>query len=219
MMCNVLSIVMTVTFGVLVSAIRIPHRKSVNSARMTPHDQYSSSIGVLGCKINTNRVAYWPGPVDCNNICVRTSYEGREVHLLRIDSSEGAYDISYDAWNYLVYGKSATEDPRLGGGEEIQYEFVDPGNCEHLLDNGALPLSAANSMNYVSSCLLEPQSWVAHHYVLYNIFDPVCKYGANEKCWLETDCLPICPSGLGALGELGLKVENIMYGTGELVPA
>lgn len=31
---------------------------------ITPHDMYSSSVGVLGCKIDTNRVAYWPQSVD-----------------------------------------------------------------------------------------------------------------------------------------------------------
>src|SRR3569833_2656431 len=81
----------------------------------TPHDSYSSSVGVLGCKINTDRVAYWPGSVDCNNICVKLSYGGRSVHLLRIAQSGGAYDISYDAWNYLQTGKSATTDPITGG--------------------------------------------------------------------------------------------------------
>lgn len=29
-------------------------------AGITPHEQYGSSIGVLGCKIDTNRVACWP---------------------------------------------------------------------------------------------------------------------------------------------------------------
>lgn len=27
---------------------------------VTPHSQFSSSIGVLGCKVDTNRIAYWP---------------------------------------------------------------------------------------------------------------------------------------------------------------
>ncbi|KAH7110030.1 hypothetical protein B0J13DRAFT_462591, partial [Dactylonectria estremocensis] len=49
-----------------------------------PHEQYSSSVGVLGCKINTNRVAYWPRPVSCDDICVQITYEDREVYLLRI---------------------------------------------------------------------------------------------------------------------------------------
>ncbi|EXK23287.1 hypothetical protein FOMG_19933, partial [Fusarium oxysporum f. sp. melonis 26406] len=82
------------------------------SASITPHDQYSSTIGVLGCKIDTNRVAYWPGTVDCNNICVKVSNKGRDVHLLKIDSSGGAHDISYDAWNYLGFGESAAKNPQ-----------------------------------------------------------------------------------------------------------
>ncbi|CRK25298.1 hypothetical protein BN1723_018210, partial [Verticillium longisporum] len=86
------------------------------SASITPHDQYSSSIGVLGCKINTNRVAYWPGAPGCDDLCVKVSHGGRSLNLLRIDSSAGAHDISYDAWNYLAFGSSATDAPHMGGG-------------------------------------------------------------------------------------------------------
>jgi hypothetical protein len=88
-------------------------------ASITPHDKYSSSVGVLGCKIDNNNVAYWPSPVDCDKICVKVTNGGRSRHLLKIDQSGGAYDISYDAWNYLAYGKSATEEPLLGGGVEM----------------------------------------------------------------------------------------------------
>ena len=41
-------------------SVRAPAGGSIS---VTPHQQYSSSVGVLGCKINTNRVAckqYWP---------------------------------------------------------------------------------------------------------------------------------------------------------------
>ncbi|CEI63146.1 hypothetical protein FVEN_g310 [Fusarium venenatum] len=200
----------------LVSANPLPRGES-GSCSVTPHDMYSSSIGVLGCKINTNRVAYWPGSVDCNNICVKVSNEGRSVYLLKIDSSGGAHDISYDAWNYLGFGKSATEDPQMGGGINMEYEYVHASKCKDLLDDGKLPLAAANSMNYVASCLSEPKSWVAQNYELYNINDPVCKHGVNEKCHLNlaVSNQPECPSGLGSVKELKTKVENIMYGTGE----
>ena len=40
-------------------------------------------------------------------MCVKVSANGRSVHLLHLDTSGGAYDISYDAWNYLNIGKSA----------------------------------------------------------------------------------------------------------------
>ncbi|RGP78724.1 hypothetical protein FLONG3_3179 [Fusarium longipes] len=204
----------------LVSANPLPRGES-GSASITPHDQYSSSIGVLGCKINTNRVAYWPGSVDCNNICVKVSNEGRSVYLLKIDSSGGAHDISYDAWNYLGFGKSATQDPHMGGGIAMNYEYVHASNCKDILDNGKLPLAAANSMNYVASCLSEPKSWVAQNYELYNINDPVCKHGVDEKCHLNlaVSNQPECPSGLGSVKELKSTVTNIMYGTGKKAAA
>ncbi|RYC77614.1 hypothetical protein BFJ63_vAg19512 [Fusarium oxysporum f. sp. narcissi] len=194
---------------------------SRSSASITPHDQYSSTIGVLGCKIDTNRVAYWPGTVDCNNICVKVSNEGRDVHLLKIDSSGGAHDISYDAWNYLGFGESATKNPQQGGGIVMDYEFVHASRCNEILDNGKLPLSAANSMNYVASCLDEPTSWVAQNYELYNINEPTCKRGVDEKCHLNlaVSNQPECPSGLGSGSSLNLKVENIMYGSGKSVVA
>ncbi|KAI5455687.1 hypothetical protein BGZ63DRAFT_468458 [Mariannaea sp. PMI_226] len=207
-----------IAFLILTADTAVSHRPS-GFTYVTPHDQYSSSIGVLGCKINTNRVAYWPGSVGCDDICVHLVYEDREVYLLRIDTSEGAYDISYDAWNYLGFGKSAIQEPHQGGGFEVQYEFVDSTNCKHLLEDGTLPLSAANSMNYLFSCLAQPQSWTANNYVLYNIFDPICKYGVDECCWLGLDNLPVCPSGLGSLAQLNLKVENIEYGTGITIAA
>ncbi|KAL6402791.1 hypothetical protein AUP68_13989 [Ilyonectria robusta] len=180
---------------------------------VTPHDKYSSSVGVLGCKINTNRVAYWPTEVGCDNICVKVTYEGREVHLLKIDYSGGAFDISYDAWNYLYVRKSATEDPQYGGELPMTYETVQPSECFPLLDNGKLPLSAANSMDYVEHCLSQPSSWVAQNYQLYNINDPQCTSGVDELCTLDfaKSNQPSCPSTLGAPANLGLKVKDIPY--------
>jgi hypothetical protein len=197
---------------------RPPNTRNVVS--ITPHDKYSSSIGVLGCKVDTNRIAYWPLEVGCDGICVKVSNEGRFLHLLRIDKSGGAYDISYDAWNYLGFGTSAVDDPHFDGGIQMSYEIVDASECQHLLNEGKLPLSAANSMNYVSSCISQPTSWVAQNYQLYNINDMVCKYGIDEKCDLDLTISnqPHCPSGLGSVQQLESKVKNIVYGTGELIP-
>ncbi|KAH7132907.1 hypothetical protein EDB81DRAFT_845469 [Dactylonectria macrodidyma] len=183
------------------------------SISVTPHDQYSSSVGVLGCKINTDRVAYWPTEVGCDNICVKVTYEGREAHLLKIDQSQGAFDISYDAWNYLYVGRSATEDPQHGGGLSMKYETVQPSECLPLLDNGKLPLSAANSMEYVAYCLSQPNSWVAQNHELYNINDPQCTSGVDELCSLDLakSNQPSCPTTLGAPGSLDLKVKDIPY--------
>jgi hypothetical protein len=89
---------------------------------VTPHDQYSSSIGVLGCKFNTNRAAYWPFWPGCDRMCIELSYNGQSLHVLHVDQSGGAYDISYDAWNTLVTGQSATVSPTQGGGAQMSYQ-------------------------------------------------------------------------------------------------
>uniref|UniRef100_A0A8H7K2Y7 Uncharacterized protein n=1 Tax=Bionectria ochroleuca TaxID=29856 RepID=A0A8H7K2Y7_BIOOC len=109
---------------------------------VTPHAEYSSSIGVLGCKIDTNRVTYWPSSVSCDNICVRVSHvdSGRELNLLKIDQSSGAYDVSYDAWNYLSFGKYATESPQQGGGVVMTYKEVHASDCAHLINTASKKL-------------------------------------------------------------------------------
>jgi len=189
----------------------------------TPHDSYSSSVGVLGCKVNTNRIAYWPGSIDCNNLCVRLSYEGRSVHLLRIDQSEGAHDVSYDAWNYLYTGYSATDKPAAGGATPMEFEDVDVSNCADLIktDDGKLPLSAANSMNFLASCL-SYDSWVANNHALYNILDPICLWGYDEQCSLDWPNAnqAACPHQLGTPSALtSAPVYNIMYPSGQKVLA
>ncbi|KAH0591979.1 hypothetical protein MHUMG1_10274 [Metarhizium humberi] len=203
-----------------VSAGVIPKRGQGIS--VTPHDQYSSSIGVIGGKINTNRVAYWPEAITCDNICVKVSYEGRSLNLLKIDQSGGAHDISYDAWNYLAFGESATASPQMGGGIAMEYETVPADECKDLLSDGKLPLSASNSMGYVGACIAEPSSWVANNYELVNILDPVCKSGWDEICTLDLTVSnqPKCPHTLGLPhSPTGLEVVNIQYGTGKQVAA
>lgn len=190
----------------------------------TPHDSYSSSIGVLGCKVDTNRIAYWPGSVDCTNICISLSYDNRKVYLLRIDQSEGAYDVSYDAWNYLYTGHSATDKPAAGGPVEMQYSNEDASKCKDLIHTKGkkLPLSAANSMNFLASCLGQEGSWVGDNYVLYNILDSICTLGYDETCDLDwpTANQAKCPHMLGTPQLLsGKPVYNIRYPSGEKVVA
>ncbi|KAI1648271.1 uncharacterized protein F4817DRAFT_334452 [Daldinia loculata] len=190
----------------------------------TPHDSYSSSVGVLGCKVNTNRVAYWPGAVDCDNICISLSYEDRSVKLLRVDRSEGAHDVSYDAWNYLYTGYSATEKPTAGGAVAMNFANVDASECADLIhtDGGKLPLSAANSMNFLASCLARPDTWVAKNYLLYNILDPTCAWGHDEVCTLDWPAAnqASCPSTLGDPATLtSAPVYNIRYPSGQTVVA
>ncbi|KAK4234238.1 hypothetical protein C8A03DRAFT_18810 [Achaetomium macrosporum] len=207
-------------FGSLAAATA---RAASGAVWATPHESYSSSVGVLGCKVDTNRIAYWPAAVDCNNICVSLSYEGRTVHLLRIDQSEGAHDVSYDAWNYLVTGYSATEKPTTGGAVAMEYEDADPSACASLIhtDGNKLPLSAANSMNYLASCLSQ-DSWVGKNYVLYNILDPICSWGNDEICTLDwpTANQATCPTQLGTPSVLTTEpVYNIQYMTGNQILA
>jgi len=190
----------------------------------TPHDSYSSSIGVLGCKINTNRVAYWPASVDCSKICVKVSYEGRSVKLLRIDQSGGAHDMSYDAWNYLYTGYSATEKPTAGGPVPMEYEDLDASECTDLIytKDKKLPFSAANSMNFISSCLAQTNSWVGNNYAMYNILDSLCSLGFDEQCSLDLSVSnqPKCPNTLGLPVKLTTQpVYNIRYPSGETVEA
>ncbi|KAH6986810.1 hypothetical protein EDB80DRAFT_756496 [Ilyonectria destructans] len=120
------------------------HSPRASSAKMTPHKPYSSSVGVLGCKINTNRVAYWPRPVSCNNICIQVSYKDRKVYLLYIDTSGGAYNISYDTWNYLGFSKSAIDDPQQGGGIEIEYKTGIDELCSLDLTTSNLPIYSSS---------------------------------------------------------------------------
>ncbi|KAH7142333.1 hypothetical protein DER46DRAFT_630952 [Fusarium sp. MPI-SDFR-AT-0072] len=185
------------TVSLWISDVYASRLTSRSFAFITTHAEYSSSVGVLGCKVDTNRIAYWPLDVGCDGICVKVSNEGRSLHLLRIDKSGG-------------FGASAIDDPQIGGGIQMSYEIVDTSECRHLLHEGKLPLSAANSMNYVSSCSNQPTSWVAQNYQLYNVNDPVCKYGVDEKCSLDlTISNPL---------QMESRVKNIAYGTGEIVP-
>jgi hypothetical protein len=208
----------------LFAAVVAGGRVAAETAWVTPHDSYSSSVGVAGCHINTDRVAYWPMAVDCNNVCVKLSHEGRSVFLLRIDQSGGAYDVSYDAWNYLMTGESATRKPTAGGATAMEYENVEPWMCAPLIytDGAKLPLSAANSMNYLAACLAEPDSFVARNYVLYNILDSICSWGYDETCTLDLakSNQASCPHGLGTPSVLtGAPVYNIKYPSGDRVLA
>ncbi|KAM0278730.1 hypothetical protein ACHAQH_005024 [Verticillium albo-atrum] len=191
----------------------------------TPHEQYSSSVGVLGCKIDTNRVAYWPAAISCSDICVEVQNEGRKVKLLRIDRSEGAYDMSYDAWNYLYTGKSARDEPAVGGPVEMQYRNLTASDCSDLIHTkgSRLPLSAPNSMNFLASCLDAPDdNWVKDNYVLYNVLDPVCSIGRDEECELDWPAAnqAVCPHTMGEPVPLeGETVINLQYGTGNPIVA
>ncbi|KAL5866355.1 hypothetical protein ACKVWC_011396 [Pyricularia oryzae] len=190
---------------------------------VTPHSQYSSSVGVLGCKVDTNRIAYWPGHVDCDKICIKLSHEGRTLRLLHIDSSESAYDVSYDGWNYLMTGEGARESPTAGGAVAMEYREAAADECRDLLHTpgSKLPLSASNSMTYLVNCLEKSDSWVAKNYLLYNVLDSLCACGNDETCNLDwpAENQAKCRSGLGTPSVLNEQVYNIEYPTGRVVSA
>ena len=113
----------------------------------------------------------------------------------------------------------------------MEYETVDPFYCAPLIhtDGSKLPLSAANSMNFLSSCLADSSSFVARNHVLYNIMDSICTWGYDETCSLDMSVSnqAACPHTMGAPAELkGAPVYNIKYpsgtrvvaGSGEVVP-
>jgi hypothetical protein len=222
------------TFASLIaagSALTLPntYQKRAGAMSLTPHDQYSSSVGVLGCKINTNRVLYWPSSPSCDDICVELTANGRTAYALKIDQSGGAYDASYGLWNWLNTGEYATKKPTMGGGISVDYRFVDPKNCKHLIHpdpqtgERKLPIAAANGFAFANSC--GKDTWVGRNLQLWNIADAVCNYGYDEKCSmpdLSVTNQPSCPHTLGAqpvMSESTCPVYNIQYGTGARVSA
>ena len=146
------------------------------------------------------------------------------MKLLRIDQSGNAHDVSFDAWNYLYAGYPATEKPTPGGAIAMEYEDLDASECADLIHtkDKKLPFSAANSMNFIASCIAQPDSWVARNYALYNILDSICTLGFDEECSLDLNVSnqPKCPNTLGLQAKLTSQpVYNIRYPSGEVVVA
>lgn len=122
-------------------------------------------------------------------------------------------------WNYLATGYYGTDRPITGGEFPVEYEFIHPSECADILHQGFLPLSVANSMNYLTKCLNEPNGWVAQNYKLFNINDPQCRLGHDQQCSLDGNQYPQCPSSLGenAIPETDITVVDIEYGTGNAI--
>lgn len=192
---------------------------------LTPHDHFSSSVGVLGCKTDINHMAYWPEAISCDNFCVEVSYKGRSALFMHLDNSAGAHDISFENWNYLQTGFPASEKNHIepSAGFTAQYQTVDPNRCRSLIKtaSGKMPFSAATSINFIANCVLnQPNSWIAKNFELWNIYDSQCNLGHNELC--ETPDLKNgfnqakCPHILGSQDKLeGQDVWNILYPSGE----
>ena len=99
----------------------------------------------------------------------------------------------------------------------MTYEFVNADRCKKHLQDQILQLSAANSINYLTKCSGQTNSWVARNHKLVNIFDPSCLYGYDEQCEVDLtkSNLPTCQHPLGSLAKTQLAVKNIQYGTKE----
>lgn len=182
---------------------------------ITPHEQFSSSIGVLGCYMNSDRAAYLPWWPTCDDFCKKISYQGREVIVAHVDTSGGNHDISYDAYNMLVTGFSAADHPIVGGGVLMNMETIDPSNCASLFTGGKMTFSAPTGSAFPLSCPAD--SWVGQHHELVNIVTSTCTYGIDEICSVNLYNQMICPSGSLAGANIPLKnkpVYNRKYGTG-----
>lgn len=74
-------------------------RATSDTIALDSHVEYSSSMGVIGCLMNTNRIAYFPMTPPCSNPCIKlTAPNGNTINVLHIDQSGGSYDISMDAY-------------------------------------------------------------------------------------------------------------------------
>ena len=109
-----------------------------------------------------------------------------------------------------------------GGAVSMTYENVDPSECAGLLYTGKFPLMAANSMDFLSSCLTSaPNSYVSKNYELWNIADATCTLGVNERCTLTNfpaQNQPTCPSQLGLQTPLTTQpTHNVEYPDGKNV--
>lgn len=174
------------------------------SVRVTPHDSFSSTIGVHGCKVDVNRIAYWPYWPDCSGMCIKLTFGSRSRTVLHVDVSGSAHDISFDTYQYLAYDSSAKASPAIlnpdaGGALDVDYEIVDMTECEDIItsDTGKMSFMAL-SPNQVNKCLAEGDNWVSQNYELRNINDLQCQYGVDEVCNLDSVTgTAKCPSGVG----------------------
>lgn len=71
----------------------------------TPHDSYSSSVGVLGCKVNTDRIAYWPNANQASG--------PHGLSTPSVLSSAPVWDIKYPSGTKVLAGSPPLAPRRL----------------------------------------------------------------------------------------------------------
>ncbi|KAG8630921.1 hypothetical protein KVT40_000061 [Elsinoe batatas] len=160
---------------------------------VTGHVEYRSTIGVLGCKVDTNAVAYWPTTGDCDSVCakVRNPATGIEKTVLTIGTSSASsvYDIS---WKRYVELKGQPDTPEgnaaaYDGGTPMEVFPVTMDQCEDLIyyeEDGQKKLPfLALSPNFLNECQASsPNSWVAQNGVLLDFVNDCCTIGKDQKC-------------------------------------
>lgn len=203
-------------------------RATSGTIALDSHVEYSSSMGVIGCLINTNRVAYFPTTPPCSNPCIKlTAPNGNTINVLHIDQSGGSYDISMDAYKTLKYGadwKSMNALPEAKW-DGVTYEYVFMDQCADILPQGTLPVLAKSPNKYVSCAASEPQSFWATHTQFYDVDDARCLRGVMQTCeMVPPNNTPTCANGkmAGMSGHMPLTgVDTVVDVTaaGEQVPA
>jgi hypothetical protein len=244
---SVKAIAYALTLGLIPTLLAVPHcgehhyqpqlantsmhpsvDRTIGTVLLDSHVEYSSSTGVIGCLIDTNRVAYWPGVPPCDDPCIRLAApNGRTIHVLHIDQSQGSFDISMDAFKTLKYGpgwRSINTQPESKW-DGVQYEYVSMKECAGILPNGTLPVVAKSPNKYIECARSEPQSFWATSTQLYDIDDPGCLRGLMQTCeLLDLDEMPKCENGNMA----GFSIQAPLTGvdtvvditaSGESVPA
>lgn len=157
----------------------------------TPHVQFLSAVGIIGCKINPDRAAYVSFHPGCNNMCMKVwksdQTEDAAMELLHLDGPNGANDISMDAYKTLLHGPDwKTTNPGQEGSFEANYKFVPLDKCPKLLPTGKLPILAKN-YEFATGCARRDlvEYW--------DFDDTLCQKGINQKCEVnQTTLLMMC---------------------------
>ncbi|KAG9202703.1 hypothetical protein G6514_003955 [Epicoccum nigrum] len=203
-------------------------RATSGTIALDSHVEYSSSMGVIGCLVNTNRIAYFPMTPPCSNPCIKlTAPNGKSINVLHIDQSGGSYDISMDAYKTLKYGAgwasiNALPEAKWDG---VKYEYVPMDQCKDILPEGKLPVLAKSPNKYVECAASEPQSFWAKNTQFYDIDDTRCLRGVMQKCeMVPPNNTPTCANGkmAGMSGQMPLSgIDTVVDVTadGKKVPA
>ena len=207
---------------------QLAQRSTGGTIALDSHVEYSSSMGVIGCLVDTNRIAYFPMTPPCSNPCIKlTAPNGNTINVLHIDQSGGSYDISMDAYKTLKYGSgwksiNALPEAKWDG---VTYEYVTMDQCASILPNGTLPVIAKSPNKYVECAASEPQSFWATNTQFYDIDDTRCLRGVMQTCeMVPPNNTPTCANGkmAGMSGQMPLSGVGTVVditAAGEEVPA